>query len=89
MQNRISEIKIVPLTQNNGFVGIASFVFDNCFYMGSIGIVTKNDGGYRLLYPTRQGKNGVSYSVCHPTDPVVGEAIERIIIAQYEATVRN
>src|SRR5574344_1961686 len=58
MQKRISEIQIVPVNPKDGLVGFASFVFDNCLHLGSIGIYTRPQGGYRLTYPTRKATNG-------------------------------
>ena len=50
----ISEIKITPVQSENGLVGFASLVFENAFYLGSIGIFTRPSGGYRLTYPLRK-----------------------------------
>lgn len=45
MQNRISEVQIIPVKPTNGLVGFASVVFDDCLYLGSIGIYTRLEGG--------------------------------------------
>ena len=54
MGNKISEVQVIPVKPSNGLVGFASLVFDNCLYLGSIGIYTRPEGGYRLTYPTRK-----------------------------------
>jgi stage V sporulation protein G len=80
---KISEIQIIPIKPNNGLVGFASFVFDNCFYFSSIGIYTRPQGGYRLTYPTRKTPNG-SLQVFNPINREVANAIELAVISKYE-----
>ena len=88
MQNRISEIEIIPIKPHNGLVGFASLVFDNCFYLGSIGIITRPQGGYRLTYPTRQGSN-VAFNVFYPINKLIAEEIEQAVISRFEEIVRS
>lgn len=81
MKNRISEVHILPVKSQNGFVGLASLVFDNCLYLSSLGIYTRPSGGYRLTYPTKKigGAN-----VFHPINKEAGEQIECAVIAKFE-----
>lgn len=81
MKNRISEVQIVPVKPQNGLVGLASLVFDNCLYLGSLGIYTRPCGGYRLTYPTKK-RGGAS--IFHPINRDAGEQIERAVIAKFE-----
>ncbi len=88
MQNKLSEIQVVPVKPNNGLVGFASFVFDNCFYLGSIGIYTRPQGGYRLTYPTRNGQNG-NFNIFHPINREVAEEVERAVISKFEDVTKT
>jgi len=83
MQNRISEIQIIPIKPKDGLVGFASVVFDNTFYLGSIGIYTRPQGGYRLTYPTRKTTKN-TLPVFHPINKEIATAIEQAIIAEFE-----
>ncbi|HOX96445.1 MAG TPA: septation protein SpoVG family protein [Candidatus Woesebacteria bacterium] len=83
MQNRISEIQVVPVKPTDGLVGFASLVYNDSFYMGSIGIYTRPQGGYRLTYPTRKGANG-NFNIFHPINRKVAEEIEKVIISKFE-----
>ena len=87
MQNRISEIQIVPVKPNNGLVGFASFVYDNCFHLGSIGIYTRPQGGYRLTYPTRKATN-VNFNIFYPINREIAEKIEQAIIFKFEEVTK-
>ncbi len=88
MQNKITEIQIVPVKPNNGLVGFASFVYDDSFYLGSIGIYTRPQGGYRLTYPTRTGTNG-SFNVFHPINRETAEEVEKAIIYRFEEVTKS
>ena len=83
MKATISEIQVTPVKANEGLVGFASFVYNDSFYMGSIGIYTRPKGGYRLTYPTRKGSNG-NFNIFHPISREVAEEIEKVIISKFE-----
>lgn len=83
MQSRLSEIQVVPVKPNNGLVGFASLVFDNCLYLGSIGIYIRPGGSYRLTYPTKTGTNG-NFNIFHPINREVADEIEKAIITKFE-----
>lgn len=83
MKATISEVQITPIKENEGLVGFASFVYNENFYMGSIGIYTRPQGGYRLTYPTRKVNNG-NFNVFHPINREVAEEVEKAIISKFE-----
>lgn len=76
---QVSEVQIMPIKPNNGLVGFASFVFENDFYLGSIGIYTRPQGGYRLTYPTRG-----TFNIFHPINKQIAEEIEKEVITKFE-----
>lgn len=83
MENRLSEVQVVPVKPFNGLVGFASLVFENCIFLGSIGIYTRPEGGYRLTYPTRKTASS-SFHVFHPINKDVATEIESVVIAKFE-----
>ena len=83
MKANISEVQVMPVKANEGLIGFASFVYNDSFYMGSIGIYTRPQGGYRLTYPTRKGANG-NFNIFHPINRDVAEEIEKVIISKFE-----
>ena len=88
MKNRISEIQIMPVKPNNGLVGFASLVFNDCLYLGSIGIYTRPEGGYRLTYPTRKTTVN-SFNVFHPINKDVATLIEREVLTKFENVMKK
>lgn len=79
----ISEIELIPVKPSNGLVAFASFVLDNKLYLGSIGIITRPEGGYRLLYPTKKvGTKNIN--IFHPINKSFAEIIEREVIGKFE-----
>ena len=83
MTNRITEIQIIPIKPQNGLVALASFVLDNNLYLGSIGIFTRPQGGYRLTYPTKKVGNR-DINIFHPINKQFAQQIESQIINQFE-----
>ena len=79
----ISEIQVVPILPQNGLVAFASITFDSCLRLGSIGIFTRPQGGYRLTYPTRNKLN-----VFYPINREVAGLIEEAVIAKYEEVIK-
>jgi len=80
----VTEAIIVPIKSKNGLVALASCVVDNKFYINSIGLYTKLEGGYRLTYPNKKTKKGSSMNIFHPINKECGDAIEKAIIDEYE-----
>jgi len=83
MESRIKEVQIIPIKPRDGLVAFASLVFEDAFYLGSIGIVTRPQGGHRLAYPTRITANG-SFNVFHPINRNTAEFIEQAILEKFE-----
>jgi DNA-binding cell septation regulator SpoVG len=81
MPHRITELEIIPIRPNNGHVGFASFIFDQCFYMGSIAIHTRLNGGYRLTYPK---KTGQQLNVFFPINKDIAKIIEEAVSDKFE-----
>ncbi len=88
MTNRLSEIQIIPIKPQNGLVAFASFVLDGSLYLGSIGIVTRPQGGYRLVYPTKKiaEKN---LNIFYPINREFAQSIEKEVIRQFEDVMKK
>lgn len=85
---KISEIQIIPIKPQDGLVGFASFVLDNNLYLGSVGILTRPEGGYRLAYPTK--KVGIrSINIFHPINKEFANLIEKEVISKFEDVMKN
>ena len=83
MKTKISEIQIVPIKPIDGLVGFASFVLNENLYLGSIGIFTKPEGGYRLTYPTKKiGERNIN--IFHPINRDFAGKIEKAIIKKFD-----
>jgi DNA-binding cell septation regulator SpoVG len=74
----ISEIQFYPVKPQDGLLGFVSFVLDGKFWMGSVAVFTRRDGGYRLVYPTRKVA-GQNINVFHPINPDVGLQVEQAV----------
>ncbi len=87
--NKITEVQIVLIKPQNGLIGFAGFVYDNQFYLGSIGIHTRVDGlGYRLTYPNKIGSNR-NLDIYHPVNRNISEDIEQAIFAKLKEVMEK
>jgi stage V sporulation protein G len=77
---KITEIQIIPIKANNGLIAFGSVLFDDCLFLGSIGIHKKLDGsGYRITYPTKKiGDKDIN--IFHPINKEVSKLIENEIV---------
>lgn len=88
MEAKISEIQIFPIKPNNGLVGFASFVLNGYLYLGSIGIFTRPEGGFRLLYPTK--KLGIkNFNIYFPINKEFSNTVDKVIIKKFEDVMNN
>lgn len=77
---KITEIQIIPIKASDGLVAFGSVLFDNCLFLGSIGIHKKLDGtGYRITYPTKKIGNK-DLNIYHPVNKETSRLIENEII---------
>lgn len=88
MTNRLSEIQIIPIKPQNGLVAFASFVLDKNLYLGSIGIVTRPQGGYRLVYPTKKVADR-NLNIFYPISREFALAIENEVVKQFEDVMKK
>lgn len=88
MINRLSEIQIIPIKPQNGLVAFASFVWDKSLYLGSIGIMTRPQGGYRLVYPTKKVAKR-NLNIFYPINKKIAQSIEAEVITHYEKVMNQ
>ena len=88
MKPKLTEIQIIPIKPQNGLVAFASFVLDGNLYLGSIGIVTRLSGGYRLVYPTKR-VGSKSLNIFHPINKKFARLIESEIIKKFEKVMNQ
>ncbi len=74
----ISEVEVTPIKPRGGLVGFASCIVNDSIYIGSIGIHTRPKGGYRLLYPDKNG-----FGIVHPINALVADLILDSILEKY------
>jgi len=88
MTNRLSEIQIIPIKPQNGLVAFASFVLDENLYLGSIGIMTRPNGGYRLVYPTKKVADR-NLNIFYPISREFALAVEQEVVKQFEEVMKK
>lgn len=79
MKEIISEIQVVPVKPYKGLVAFVSFILFESIYCSSVGIFTRPEGGFRLLYPNKKVGNK-AISIFHPITKDIGNLIEKEVI---------
>jgi len=85
---KISEIQITPIKPQNGLVAFACCLINNSLYLGSIGILTRLNGGYRLTYPTKTN-GGKQINIFHPINQETGRLLEETIVNKYKEVMNK
>jgi len=81
MEINLSEIQIIPCKPRNGLLAFVSFVLNDSFYVGDIGLYSRLNGeGYRLVYPIKVLPNGLKINCFHPIRKQVAQEIEKQVI---------
>lgn len=83
MKLQVTEVQIVPIKPKDGLVAFASIVVSGQLYLGSIGIHTKLNGGYRLTYPTKL-VGGKDMHIFHPITQEASAIIEQAIFSKFK-----
>ena len=84
----ISNISIKPIKPNKGLVAICSFTLFDKLHCSSIGIFTRPQGGYRLVYPTKL-VNGTYINIYNPVDRLFGLEIEKEVSKEFQNVINQ
>jgi len=88
LMRTINEIQIIPIKPQNGLVAFCSFILFDSIYCSSVGIFTKIDGSYRLVYPTK--KVGIKeIDIFHPINKQTGKEITEEVIKVFKDLMNN
>lgn len=85
---QISEINIIPIKPRDGLVAFASCVINEAIFLGSIAIMTKLSGSYRLVYPTKKTASK-NINIFHPINSEAGQKLEKEIINKYQEVMKT
>jgi len=85
---KLTEIQIVPVKPQNGLIAFVSFILDESLYLGSIGIITRPNGGYRLVYPTKKVAER-NLNIFYPINKHFAQTIEKEVLEHFEKVMKN
>ena len=88
MQTKISDIQIVRIKASDGLIGFVSFILDDNFYLGGIGIYTRPTGGLRLTYPTKKHPAGC-INVYYPINKIIADYIEQAVTEKFRQIISS
>ena len=88
MNHQITEIQIIPVKPKDGIIAFTSFLLDECLYLSSIAIMTRPQGGFRLVYPTKKVGNR-DINLFHPINKNFSQMIEEAVIEKLEKVMNS
>lgn len=88
MKNLINEIQIIPVKPKDGLIAFCSFVLFECLYCSSVGVFTRPNGGYRLVYPKKRvGSRDID--IYYPVSRDIGLIIEEEVTKVFKDVMNN
>jgi len=78
-KEEITNISFTAIRPSGSLIGFASFVYNDDFYLGDIGVHLKTNGEISLAFPTKkigETKIGIFHPVNSRTEEVIKEAVE-------------
>ena len=88
MKTKLTEIQVIPIKPQNGLVAFVSFILDGNLYLGSIGVLTRPKGGYRLVYPTKKVGNK-NLNIFYPINKKVAQLVENEVVKHFEKVMNQ
>ena len=85
----ISHVEIIPFRPSRGFVGFASCILNDLFYIADIALFTRPTGGLRLGYPIKKLTDGSSVEIFRIMDREVERSIEQAVTEAYEQLLNS
>lgn len=88
MKNLINEIQIIPVKPKDGLIAFCSFVLFESVYCSSVGVFTRPNGGYRLVYPKKRvGPRDID--IFYPIKSEVGSIIEEEVTKVFKNVIND
>ncbi len=79
----ITEVKVYPVNDNEKLKGYATIIFDNCFVVRDLKIISGTTGLF-VAMPSKKKKEGTYRDIAHPLNNETRRMIEGSIIREYE-----
>jgi len=83
----ITEVKVFPVNEDK-LKAYVTIIFDNCFVIRDLKIINGNTGLF-VAMPSKKRKDGTFRDIAHPLNSDVRNAMEKKILAEYEAELKK
>ena len=78
----ITQVRVYPIDEQK-LKGFASIVFDDCFLVSDIKIISGREGFF-VSMPSKRKRNGQFKDIAHPITREMRQAIEDQVFSEYE-----
>ncbi len=80
----ISDVRITKIDNDEKLRAYAAVVFDDCFLVGDLRVV-EGEEGFFVAMPSRRRRDGSFKDIAYPLNNAFREALEKKVLAAYEA----
>ena len=89
-KSKISEVVFFPIKATaRGVVCFVSFTYSNIFRINDCAIVSRKEGGFRIVYPLRILPNGKTINSVYPLSAEIAKPIEDFILTEYDKFIKE
>jgi stage V sporulation protein G len=85
---KVTEVRISP-AKGGKVRAFASVVFDDCFIVNDLRVISGRDGQVFVTMPARKTRNGQMRDIAHPLNSETREQIEHRVLSEYESALHN
>ena len=84
----VTEVRISP-AKGGKVRAFASVVFDDCFIVNDLRVISGREGQVFVTMPARKTRNGQMRDIAHPLNSETREQIEQCVLSEYESALQN
>jgi stage V sporulation protein G len=85
---KVTEVRINP-AKGGKVRAFASVVFDDCFIVNDLRVISGREGQVFVTMPARKTRNGQMRDIAHPLNSETREQIEQCVLSEYELARQN
>lgn len=83
-----TEVRVFPVKNEERLKAYATITIDNVFLIRDLRVINGNAGLF-VAMPSRKMKNGTFKDIAHPLNNEIRQAIEKMVLAEYERELAN
>ncbi|HLL54561.1 MAG TPA: septation regulator SpoVG [Myxococcaceae bacterium] len=83
----ITDVRVFPVDEDK-LKAYVTITIDNCFVIRDLKVINGNTGLF-IAMPAKRRKDGTYKDIAHPLNADTRDRMERVILSEYERTVKR